>query len=1042
MLRLVTFGGLSICAVRPAMDAQSPSGDQSLGVDAPRQLQRRSQALLAALAAARVGELSRDTLAALLWPESRTEQARTALRQTLFRTKRDLGVDDLVLGTTDVRLNPAAIVSDVGEFSDALARGRLEQAALLYRGPFLEGFHLTEAPAFERWAEEERERLSAIARSALAELARGATGRGDREVAAGWWGRLAALDPLDETIAIAYMEALAAAGNTAAALRHARLHEALLRSELEVEPGPAERALVQRLRTPTSTEAIGLAAPRRPLPSAAPDTADPRNTHLVTPPQRTSHDVALSGVGGGSDSAGLVSPHSDLGNARARETVTESAAGTAAVTIPGNSATTERVAATPATSSGVAAGTARERSTLRSEGMRTFLFPVVSIAAIAVAIVFGVRFVTRWDQATAMDSALVAVAPFEVLDPASMLWHEGMVDVLSRALDGAGPLHTVSPTTSIRAWKGRASDDEAAAALGRATGAGLVVVGSIVQAGPDSIRVTAELLDARNGDRVIEVVRRDAVTRMDRLTDSLAVALIRALGGVEPVAAVRSAGMTGGGRSLDALKAFLRGEQAFRHARWESARTAYEQAVALDSVSPLALRRLGMVASWERLLQDSLAASYLLRAGALNKGLGPRDSLLVASDSLAAAANFTPSALTAWTLTRRLFTTLDGAVARYPKDPEVWFALGEARYHFGFGPVVGVPERATLAAFDSAIVRDSAFAPAYLHAVELGFNLGGAPLGLRYARAYLALSPTEASHRGVRLVEALADVSRTDSSRVAHMLDTVRTSALVSARTILRRWPDSAETAVRLSRLLAAGRPSEYPLFSDTSFMRRRLAQELAFRGHLTEAYEVLGGRDTPIFAELALLDAVPRDSARAVFARWLTGPSDNSRLALDWWAAQRDASSLLAFAAAASRIVHSNRGADQRAMAAYDTAAAMAYLALARGDSTTALARLLALPDTLCPTCYVHRLTRARLLSAKSRTREAIAALDEAPAAFVTPMEVVFALERARVAAQVGDLTRSRADFAFVAQAWAHADPILAAPLTEARIGRDGRPH
>jgi serine/threonine-protein kinase len=671
---------------------------------------------------------------------------------------------------------------------------------------------------------------------------------------------------------------------------------------------------------------------------------------------------------------------------------------------------------------------------------RGVLLPVLSIAALAMAIAVGAGLIAQSDHGDAMDSTLVAVAPFDVLDPASMLWHEGMVDVLSRALDGAGPLHTVSPTTSIRAWKGRAADGEAAAALGRATGARSVVVGSILQAGPDSIRVTAALVDARTGDRVAEVVRRDAATRMDRLTDSLAVALIRALGGVEPVAAVRRAGMTGGGNSLDALKAFLHGEQAFRRAHWEDARTAYEQAVALDSASPLALRRLGMVASWERLLQDSLAASYLLRAGARNTGLGPRDSLLVAADSLAAAANITTSALTAWSLTRRLFSTLDASVQRYPKDPEVWFALGEARYHFGFGPVVGVPERATLAAFDSAISLDPAFAPAYLHAVELGFNLGGAPLGLHYARAYLALSPTEASHRGVRLVDVFADPSRADSSRVAHLLDTVRTSALVSARTMLRRWPDAAETAVRLSRLLATGRPSEYALFSDTGFMRRRLAQELSFRGHLTEAYRVLGPRDVPIFAELALLNAVPRDSAHAVFARWLAAPSENCRLALGWWATQRDTSSLRTFADAASRRTHTGLSADERAMATYDTLAAMAHLALARGDSMTALTRLLALPDTLCPTCYVHRLTRARLLQARGRFRDAIATLDEPLVAFITPMEVVFALERARAAARTGDLTRSSADYAFVAQAWAHADPVLAPAVSEANAGASKR--
>ena len=114
MLRLITFGGLSICKVGAPTESERAAAE--LPSSTPRQLQRRSQALLAVLATTRVGEKSRDSLAALLWPEGRTEQARTALRQTLFRTKRDLGVEDIVLGTTDLRLNPTAISSDVGTF--------------------------------------------------------------------------------------------------------------------------------------------------------------------------------------------------------------------------------------------------------------------------------------------------------------------------------------------------------------------------------------------------------------------------------------------------------------------------------------------------------------------------------------------------------------------------------------------------------------------------------------------------------------------------------------------------------------------------------------------------------------------------------------------------------------------------------------------------------------------------------------------------------------------------------------------------------------
>src|SRR4051812_44159431 len=44
------------------------------------------------------------------------------------------------------------------------------------------------------------------------------------------------------------------------------------------------------------------------------------------------------------------------------------------------------------------------------------------------------------------DPDLLAVAPFDVLDPSLQVWQEGLVDILSRDLDGAGPLRTIPQT--------------------------------------------------------------------------------------------------------------------------------------------------------------------------------------------------------------------------------------------------------------------------------------------------------------------------------------------------------------------------------------------------------------------------------------------------------------------------------------------------------------------------------------------------------------------------------------------------------------------
>ncbi|HZN99306.1 MAG TPA: hypothetical protein VFB61_16350, partial [Gemmatimonadales bacterium] len=92
MLRLKTFGGLTLQS-----DAGAPAGAAT---------QRRRLALLVLLARAGQSGMSREKLLAYLWPESDTEKARGGLAQAMYSLKRDLGSDQLFLGTTDLRLNP------------------------------------------------------------------------------------------------------------------------------------------------------------------------------------------------------------------------------------------------------------------------------------------------------------------------------------------------------------------------------------------------------------------------------------------------------------------------------------------------------------------------------------------------------------------------------------------------------------------------------------------------------------------------------------------------------------------------------------------------------------------------------------------------------------------------------------------------------------------------------------------------------------------------------------------------------------------------
>ena len=214
--------------------------------------QRRRLALLAVLASAGSRGASRDKLVGLLWPERDAEKARHALAQWLFLLRRDLRADGVVVGTTELRLDPSKIRCDVAEFDRAIARGDAagaEEALAQYAGAFLEGFFLTGAPpAFERWVDEERERRARQARAAAELLAMSADAAGDAQRAVRWWGWLAERDPLSSRGAMGYMRALAAADDRARAVQHARVHAELVRQELESDPDPRVLALAEALR--------------------------------------------------------------------------------------------------------------------------------------------------------------------------------------------------------------------------------------------------------------------------------------------------------------------------------------------------------------------------------------------------------------------------------------------------------------------------------------------------------------------------------------------------------------------------------------------------------------------------------------------------------------------------------------------------------------------------------------------------------------------------------------------------------------------------
>jgi eukaryotic-like serine/threonine-protein kinase len=653
--------------------------------------------------------------------------------------------------------------------------------------------------------------------------------------------------------------------------------------------------------------------------------------------------------------------------------------------------------------------------------------PVLVAAAAGAALLVAIgALAVRRQRAVPLDANLVAVAPFDVVDADLKLWHEGMVDVLSRNLDGAGPLRTVSPTLVIRRWSGRA-DRESASALGHATGARLAVFGSLIRSGSDSVRASATVVDVASGTVLGEVERRDALSRMDRLSDSLTIGLLRQLGNSRALAGAQMSSV--GTTSLTALKAFLQGEQFFRQSAWDSAIAYYERAIASDSQFSLAMMRGGSALGWVGGSADSTMISYMTRAARFNHGLAPRDSLLVEAGGLfgtLGASRGPPP----YETQRRVFATLREAARRYPDDPEVWYALGDAEYHWGWGPEIGVPEREVVRTFDRAIALDSAFTPAYIHPIEMAFRYGTAN-GRRYLAAYLSQHPTDVEADGMRLAYRLTDPALANAADTRHIIDTASAEQLNYTSAALYEWGDSAETLIRLRRTMVNAKQPGPGRNMDPLRNRQRLASALVTRGHAGEALRLLPEANHA--AQLTLIGAMPVRLADSLYLAQLH--STCIECAVSVWGMRGDTVAMQRGLHAADSALSKGLTPEQRRMVPYTVALAHAYLTLARHDTAGAMREFFSLPDSLCHSCGYVWLVQSDLLASQGRYAEAAKVLDELS---ILPgfMGTLSELKRGRIAEKLNDKPRARDAYAFVADMWRNGDPAFQPYVAEARAG------
>ncbi len=272
---------------------------------------RKALALLLYLAV-EGGMHSREKMATLFWPASDDAQGRTSLRRIVLDLRHALGdtpgashliVKRDALGfdyATDVDLDCVRLeraftlargsgaVQEAKIAADDLLFSQLAQSAALYRGSFLEGFSVDDAPDFDDWVRQQRaiwqQRVSVV----FDRLSQWQLDTGELATALETTTTWLVHNSLSEVAHRRLIQAHVATGNHMAALRAYETYRVRLLEAMEATPSVETEALIKHIRSEA-------------LPSLAPAhrslTASPTSPFATSQPIRGPGNITSPLVG-------------------------------------------------------------------------------------------------------------------------------------------------------------------------------------------------------------------------------------------------------------------------------------------------------------------------------------------------------------------------------------------------------------------------------------------------------------------------------------------------------------------------------------------------------------------------------------------------------------------------------------------------------------------------------------------------------------------------------------------------------------------------
>jgi tetratricopeptide (TPR) repeat protein len=428
-----------------------------------------------------------------------------------------------------------------------------------------------------------------------------------------------------------------------------------------------------------------------------------------------------------------------------------------------------------------AAGASRRRRPLRVVAV------VAAVGVLAAAALW--RLVPRRAAPGAAAARRVAVLPFAYRGSDTLRYlGDGMVDLLSAKLDGAGELRAIDPRAIAGFAAEGALDPGRARALAERLQARYFVLGGVVEVA-GNLQMDARLYETRSrGEPLAQGRASGPLTQAFELVDELALGMLAGLDEELSARGSRVAAVTTS--SLPALKAYLDGESAFQRGDFASSVEAFRRAVGLDAGFALAWYRLSIALEWAGTPQElhNEAAEQAFRHA---DRLTPRERRLLEASRVWRQGRNREA--------RRMYEAI---VHDHPDEIEAWYQLGEVLFHRN--GLYGESLTEARPAFEKVLSYEPRHFASLVHLARLEARAGRPERMNAFVQTFLSLGKeSPARTLAIRALQAFGQGDAAGQERILQELDKAEGATLPIVFVDVSLYGGSLDGAERIARLLA-----------------------------------------------------------------------------------------------------------------------------------------------------------------------------------------------------------------------------------------------